>query len=109
MRKLDKLGPILFPALLLAACASVGDGPPPPDPNVLTVLVPGMDIAGYTVHEVADLQNHPDAGEPWYIYLDYQEDAVRLPGPTFAALDEQDLATLFVEQEVTRRELRLGR
>lgn len=49
----------------------------------LEILDPTVDLSAYTIHTVAELQGHPEAGEPEYAYLAAGLEAVTVEGPTF--------------------------
>jgi hypothetical protein len=55
-----------------------------PEPaDTALAKIPGTTTSGFTVHEPGDRQNDPRAGDPKYIYLEKDRDAVRLTGPVF--------------------------
>ena len=89
---------VLTPFLLAAGCAA--DPEPAQTGDRLEVPMPGVSADGFTIYEIEELQNDPRAGDPAYVYLDYLEDAVRMPGPSFALADE-DRHSIFVAGEIT--------
>lgn len=74
--------------LMLACGDSEPSQPPDEDPaNSLVIRNPAIDLSQYKLVTVEERRNHPDAGEPEYVYLIGGVDAVKVPGPNLESSD----------------------
>jgi hypothetical protein len=86
----------LVALLCLTACGSDDDNGSTPGPEMHTITNPDVSLEGFTIHQPEDRMSDPRAGEPEYVYLVADEDAVEMDGPTITQDDGLDVQSLFI-------------